>query len=155
MPKTRRVAVATAAATAALALTATVVVLVRPLPVTPVALPPDDAAPEQVVDAYTRALAGHDCATASALRTPAGSSTWCADVAALTEVQVGAGTVEDPAWSGHTPDQTVVNVPVTFDVEWRAFRADGSMDEGPTTWGYLLVRDTTTDPWRIVDEGVG
>jgi hypothetical protein len=32
-----------------------------------------------------------------------------------------------------------VDVPVKFGNEW---------------WGYLLVRDSNRDPWRIVDQGV-
>ncbi|MBD8077825.1 hypothetical protein [Cellulosimicrobium arenosum] len=155
MPTARRTAVVTLVAAATLAAATTVVVVTAPPPVTPVAMPPDDAPPEQVVDAYTRALAGHDCATAGALRTPGDEPTWCADLAALTDVHVGEPTVEDPRYSGHSPDQEVTYVPVTFDLDTRPFHGDGSMPEGATTWGYLLVRDADGDPWRIVDEGVG
>jgi hypothetical protein len=50
--------------------------------------------------------------------------------------------------------QQIVRVGVTFNAEWRWFRNDGSVEEGPTTWGYFLVRDSEDKPWRIFDQGV-
>jgi hypothetical protein len=46
-------------------------------------------------------------------------------------------------------------VTVQFDLDWRWLRSDGSMPEGRTTWGYLLVRDSDDAPWRIFDQGAG
>ena len=61
--------------------------------------------------------------------------------------------MERPKWSGHSPSERVANVPVTFDLNWRPFHSDGSMDEGATAWGYLLVRESARAPWRIFDQG--
>ncbi|WP_252976266.1 hypothetical protein [Janibacter melonis] len=51
-----------------------------------VAIPPDDATPEEVVRAYTDALAAQDCETAEEIASVMGD-TWCGDV------EVGAATV--------------------------------------------------------------
>ena len=154
MARARRTTLLAVAATATLAV-ATAVVVLAPLPGTPVARPADDAAPEDVVHAYTAALAAHDCDTVSALRTPsAPPSAWCDALSSLTDVRVGTALADDAAAST-TGAASAVHVPVTFTVDWRPFRDDGSMDEGPTTWGYVLVRETAADPWRVADEGVG
>jgi hypothetical protein len=124
-----------------------------------VAVPPRDANPEQVVTAYLDALNAHDCDTAAALTTadPEDSSAklWCEDVASLKNVDIQDHFSEQPNLSGHSAPEEVANVPVTFDLNWRLFHNDGSMDEGATSWGYLLVRDSADSPWRIFDQGVG
>jgi hypothetical protein len=56
---------------------------------------------------------------------------------------------------GHSPPEEVANVPVTVNLNWRPFHNDGSMDEGATAWGYLLLRETADSPWRIFDQGTG
>ena len=43
-------------------------------------------------------------------------------------------------------------VPVTFVLHQRR---EVSMRDGPTTWGYVLVRDAASDPWLIDDQGTG
>ncbi len=123
-----------------------------------VAVPPRDASPEQVVSAYLDALNGHDCDTAEALMTTTAADharSWCHDVASLEGVDVQGHVTERPEWSGHVAPDEVVRVAVTFDLSWRLLRNDGSMNEGPTTWGYLLARDSASSPWRIFDQGVG
>jgi hypothetical protein len=122
-----------------------------------VAVPSADASPEQVVAAYLAALNAHDCDTAAALVVENHDSarSWCTNVSGLTSIKVGEHAVERPEYSGHSASQEVVAVPVTFDLNWRAFHSDGSMPEGPTTWGYLLVRDSAHPSWRIFDQGVG
>jgi hypothetical protein len=123
-----------------------------------VGVPPSDASPEQVVTAYLDALNAHDCDTAQALMTADAedsAKSWCEDVASLTNVDVHDHFTERPEDSGHTAPDEVANVPVGFDLNWRLFHSDGSMEEGATAWGYLLVRSTPDSPWRIFDEGTG
>lgn len=122
-----------------------------------VAAPSLDASPEQVTSTYLDALNAHDCDTVEALATADHDSarSWCRNVSGLTRIRIGEHVVEPPEHSGHSASQEVVAVPVTFDLNWRPFRSDGSMPEGPTTWGYLLVRDSEHPSWRIFDQGVG
>lgn len=121
-----------------------------------VAVPPVGAGPRQVVKAFVAALDAHDCATARKLfvdRRPADQ--WCGDVLSLKRLRMRTPFAEKPQWSGHRSDQEVMDVGVTFDLRWRLFHNDGSMEEGPTTWGYTLVRDSARQPWRIADQGTG
>ena len=123
-----------------------------------ISLPPPDASPEQVVTVYLDALNAHDCDTAEALMTAGAEGSaraWCDDVASLTDVDVEGHVLERPEYSGHSDPEEVVYVPVTFDLTWRPLHDDGSLAEGPTTWGYLLVRDADGSPWRIFGQGRG
>jgi hypothetical protein len=123
-----------------------------------VVVPSPDAIPEQVVMTLIDALNAHDCHTAEAVMTEGakeGAKSWCEAVDSLTDVGVGDHHTERPQETGHSPPEEVANVPVTFNLNWRPFRNDGSMDEGATSWGYLLVRDSAHAPWRIFDQGVG
>ena len=135
-----------------------VFLMLPPRQTSEVAVPAPGATPEEVVTAYLRALTAHDCDTAEALTTLGekdNAVSWCKDVASLSAVHVRPHSDERPKWSGRSPTEQVSNVPVTFVLDWRRFHDDGSMDEGATTWGYLLVRDSTGSPWRIFDQGVG
>lgn len=123
-----------------------------------IATPPDDATPEQVVAAYLDALDANDCDTATAVsmtNARVQGAAWCEDVAGLKGVTVGNHTQEEPEHSGHALNDQVVRVPVTFDLNWRAFHGDVSMPEGSTRWAYLLVRNSPDAPWRIFDQGNG
>lgn len=124
-----------------------------------VALPAADASPAEVVRGYVDALDAHDFDTAGRLLTPGQrrqvAQTWFEDVDTITHLEVGEASPEDPEWSGQSPEQQVMRVPVRFTVGWRWLHNDGSVDEGPTTWGYLPVRDDPSDPWRISGEGTG
>jgi hypothetical protein len=123
-----------------------------------IAVPANNASPEQVVTAYLDALNAHDCDTAEAVMTidaKDSAKLWCDKVASLTDVDVRDHFTERPKDSGHSAPEEVANVPVNFDLNWRLFHNDGSMDEGATTWGYLLVRDSPDSPWRIFDQGTG
>ena len=123
-----------------------------------VAVPPPDATPEQVVTAYIDALSAHDCETAESLMVERAKDTvtpWCKDVASLTNVEIHDHFTEPPKASGHSAPDEVANVPVTFDLNWRPFHNDGSMEGGATMWGYLLVRGSSGSPWRIFDQGTG
>ena len=120
-----------------------------------VAVPPDGASPEEVVRAYLDALDAHDCDTAERLMTPNSSAeSWCEDLAGLADVQLRDVIPEKPRWSGHRDDQQVMQVVVRFDLDWPWLHGDGSMPEGLTTWGYLLVRDSEAESWTIFDQGV-
>lgn len=131
-------------------------VLLPPRQTDEIAMPPDDASPETVVTAYLAALNAHDCSTAATVMLDEyAAESWCHQVASLQHVVVGESSVEEPEWSGRASDEEVVNVPVTFDLDWRLLGGDGSMEEGPATWGYLLSRTSADEPWRIVDQGVG
>ena len=151
-----------------IALVASVLVLLVAATVTYLLLPPrqsgdvsvpgSDATPEQVVTAYLEALDSHDCDTAEAVMTEGAkesAKSWCEDVTNLTDVDVQDHFMERPKDSGHSWPAEVANVPVAFKLNWRHFHNDGSMDEGPTTWGYLLVRNSAESPWRIFDQGTG
>lgn len=157
---TRSIAAGVAAPLVVLLVAGVVLAYLRVLPwqSEDVAVPADDASPEQVVTAYLAALDGHDCDTAEALVTSDasfGAASWCHDVAHLTDVEVRERTTEDPALSGRPAPEEVADVSVSFDLDWRPFHDDVSMEEGPTAWGYLLVRETPDAPWRIFDEGLG
>lgn len=123
-----------------------------------VAMPADDATPEQVVGAYLAALNAHDCATAEALTQESAqgqAERWCEDVAGLRDISVGQPFTEKPRWSGHPATWEIESVPVRFDLDWRFLHSDPSMPEGPTGWSYLVGRASPSDPWRIFDQGDG
>lgn len=123
-----------------------------------VPIPPRDATPERVVTTFIAALNAHDCDTAAALTTgdvADRARSWCEDISTLTDVIVSDHSIEPPEPSGRSAPDEVVFVAVTFDVDWRRFHGDTSMEEGNTVWGYRLVRNAEDSPWRIVDQGVG
>lgn len=141
---------ASGAAFIALAL-AVASLLLPPRETEDVPLPSDSATPEEVVATYLRAVDAHDCATAQALTTSDArdiATGWCREVADLADIEVGDA-LPDSRRRGTT------DVEVSFDLDWRLFHDDGSLPEGPTTWGYILVRRTPDGPWRITDQGTG
>lgn len=64
------------------------------------------------------------------------------DVTAFTSSMPAAGTAAEGYRQG-------VSVGVTFTLT----NADESMHDGPTTWGYVLGRNSDDDGWRIIDNG--
>jgi hypothetical protein len=123
-----------------------------------IAVPPRDASPGQVVAAYLAALNAHDCGTAEALMTADAegrAKSWCEDVASLKSIDVADHFTEPQKDPSRSASREVANVPVTFNLSWRLFHNDGSMAEGPTMWGYRLVRESADSPWRISDQGTG
>lgn len=141
-----------------LALAAVAAYLLPPRQTGDVAVPPAEATPEQVVRAYLDALNAHDCETAQAVSTDvaaASAKSWCEHVAALTNIDVRQQTTGRPKDSGLPASDHVADVAVSFDLKWRPLHNDGSMDEGPTPWGYLLMRSSSDAPWRIFDQGLG
>jgi hypothetical protein len=154
----RRSLLGLAAATVLVVAGAVAAVILPPRQTGEVPMPARDARPEQVVAAFTEALDVHDCTTARALTAAGGrdlADAWCDDVAGLADITVGPAVAEDPSWSAQPAGTEVVNVPVSFELTWRWWHDDGSMSEGPTTWGYRLVRADPQGAWRIVDQGVG
>lgn len=132
--------------------------LLSPRGSTDVPMPVAAASASEVVETYLVALNAHDCDTAAQLAVASFVDTarqWCDDVTALDDAQLGEAIDQDPTWSGLSPEVEVAYVPVTFDLDWRLLRGDGSMPEGETTWGYLVTRSEADEPWRIFDNGVG
>jgi hypothetical protein len=133
--------------------------LLKPPPQTDdVPVPRADASPEDVVRAYLDALNAHDCATAEAVMTSGDESiayAWCRDVAHLKQVGVGRHSTENPRWLGlpRGAQGEFVSVPTSFDLDWRLFHGDMTMDQGATSWGYVLVRSAPDQPWLIFDQG--
>jgi len=153
-----RLAVLVIVVLAAASMVTVLLPLLPPRQTAAVPLPAPSASPETVVRTYLAALNAHDCTTATELwagdqRDIAGS--WCTGVAELTGISLGAPSTEPPGNSSNHPDQSVTEVPVTFDLRWRRWHGDPSLPEGRTTWGYLLAQDAQTSAWRIVDNGTG
>lgn len=123
-----------------------------------IAVPPQSATPATVVKAYVAAVNARDFDTSNALlvskrRLPTYSrferTPTMKHLAVLSEVNVKEGTDaydEDAAlaWKEATW------VDVTFDYKG----TDGSIKPGRVKWRYLVVRDRSTDPWRIRDWGL-
>jgi hypothetical protein len=111
----------------------------------------------EVAKAYVAALNAHDCTAAKTLSTPDAAditAMWCIAVRSLVVPTWGTPRNEAPQWTGHQAPQEVVFVPATITVTWRPFHDDGSMSSaGQHTWGYLLVRESSTAPWRVADQG--
>lgn len=153
----RRVVVGTTIATAMVVAFGAVLML-PPRQTEVVAVPANDASPEAVVRALTEALNAHDCRTASAVVTTTARSAiagWCKDVGRLADVRVRHHTVERPRRSGRHASEEVARVGVRFTLDWRLLHSDVSMPEGPTVWGYLLVRASADAPWRVFEQGTG
>jgi hypothetical protein len=126
--------------------------LSQPRQTTDIAVPPLDATPEQVVTAYVDALNAHDCETAESLMANGAeddAAVWCKNLGSLTDLDI-TDVTEAPKASRHSS-----GVSVTFNVKWRLFHNDGSMDEGATAWDYYLVRGSASSPWRISNQGAG
>ncbi|WP_432535757.1 hypothetical protein [Kineococcus arenarius] len=118
--------------------------------------------PEDVVRTYLGALQEGDQAAATSLTTRpySGRDLWAADPPTIEDVEVSEATTEPTAGAegaagavgeSHAQEHAqAVFVPVTFELHG----ADTSVPDGPTAWGYLLVRDGDAEAWRIADAGV-
>lgn len=111
-----------------------------------VAVPADDASPQDVVRAYVAAVNAKDCSTAKDLA-PSSAGSWCGS-ATLDDLQI-TGT-SDETREGE-PSEKVKHVAVQFTLRG----GDGSMTEGRNGWGYLLDKTGPNGAWRIYDQGVG
>ena len=106
--------------------------------------------PEDVVRTYLRALQEGDQAAATALTTRPCSrrGAWAVDPPRIEDVEV-CGAIAQPAagaegavGESHAQEHAqAVLVPVTFEVRG----ADTSVPDGPSAWGYLLVRGGDTE----------
>ena len=109
-----------------------------------------------VAKAYVDALNAHDCDAARKLSTANAAShsdMWCRNVRSVEVLAWRTPIVEEPKWSGHRAPQEVTFVPVTMTVTWRPFHDDGTMNPGTRAWGYVLLRENATSPWRVSDQG--
>jgi hypothetical protein len=110
------------------------------------------SSPEDVVRGYIAALQKHDAPAAKVLTTaPDQDDAWTADPPTISHVKISAAVPEGTKGSAAEGHQQAVDVPVTFDIKG----GDGSMEDGSTVWGFLLVRDSTAGGWKIADQGVG
>lgn len=121
-----------------------------------VAAPRDDASPQDVVRAFVADVNAHDERAAKRLLTPGLRSAYSdgADdldnVVSMTDLVVTPPTVDGDG-RPLTADSLTVHVPVSFILRQQQVV---SMEDGPTDWGYLLVRERVGAPWRIYDQGV-
>jgi hypothetical protein len=118
---------------------------------------PATATPEEVVLAYLDALDQKDVDTAQHMLTArracvlAGDSdSWFTNVKSITDVHVGTPRPEPLQGSAAQGYCHAVFVPVDFTLQQKH---EDSMPNGPTVWGYVLVRNSDKERWLIVDEG--
>ncbi|MFF4776798.1 DUF4829 domain-containing protein [Microtetraspora fusca] len=120
---------------------------------------PAGTSPQRVVAAYIDAINAHDREAGRRLSTQRFAEQEekvvdsLFDDAKLSDVEIEA---PQPEPGYQSPDgkryREAVNVPVSFTL-WHG--DESSMPNGPTTWGYILVRASAGQPWRINDAGVG
>ncbi len=101
--------------------------------------------------AYLGALQEHDESTATSLTTQPYSSRddWAGDPPSIENVEVSAAMARSTTGTAAEGHAQAVFVPVTFDLRG----GDESMPDGPTSWGYVLVREGDSEAWRIADAG--
>ncbi|GAA4840204.1 hypothetical protein GCM10023221_17420 [Luteimicrobium xylanilyticum] len=128
-----------------------------------VALPPDDATPGQVAQAYLDAVNADDERVLRAVTTPGMfdgvRDTWLKRSLyglgsrsryghpTITDVLTGEDAV---AGTDLDPDQAATVV-VSFDPE----TSDPTLGEGSLTWGILLERADASSRWLVYDQGEG
>lgn len=120
-----------------------------------VPLPLAAAPADQVVRSYLDAVMARDRDTAKALsarsfadRQEPVDSPLC-NWERLSDLKVDPPTPDRYECGGYSQ---VVRVWTTFDLKQHD---EVSMSNGKTTWSYLLVRNTDTERWRIIDDGIG
>jgi hypothetical protein len=116
------------------------------------------ASPQRVVAAYVAALDAHDIPTARALLTPAHArvvegegDSWFRNVVSITNLHMNR-----PYNDAYDARQRHYRFGVSIGVQFvlQQHRAM-SMPNGPTVWGYILVRNSRRQRWLIADEGSG
>ena len=107
--------------------------------------------PQDVVRSYLGALQERDESAAASLTTGpcATGNAWAADPPRIEDVEVSPAVPESTTGTAGEGYAEAVFVPVTFDLHG----ADETMPDGPTSWGYVLVRDSGAEPWRIAGAG--
>jgi hypothetical protein len=118
--------------------------------------PPETAPPETVVRSYLDAVMAHDKATVRELTVPSfydheqstHPSAFCVwkSISALEIAPAYPDTYERGGY------RRVVNVLVDFVVK---SRDPAAFHDGRRPWGYLLVRNSSAERWKIIDEGLG
>lgn len=115
------------------------------------------ATPEQVVRMYVQALDAHDIARAKTLLTSAHAQevegeqdSWFTNVVHISDLRLSEPVPEDGQGTLAQGYSQVIFVPVEFTV---TLKAQESMSNGHTVWGYLLARNSDAQRWAIVDEG--
>ena len=110
-----------------------------------------ETSPEDVVRSYLGALQDDDESAAAALTTAPYSERdpWADDPPTIEDVEV-SGAMSDPSGRAATGYVHSVYVPVTFTLHG----ADETMSDGPTAWGYRVVRNTDAEVWKIADAGM-
>lgn len=110
------------------------------------------ADPASVVRAFVAALSARNIDTAKRMMTPTEAErvarspdSWFTNVKSIKNLSMEKS--QPDRRSGH---RQAVFVPVEFDLQQRQMT---SMPNGRTVWGYVLVRDTDSDPWLIDDQG--
>jgi hypothetical protein len=113
----------------------------------------DASDPENIVADFIAALNAHDTDAAKRLLTArqaqqitGAADSWLTNVKSITNVTIGEATPER-----RDDYKQAVKVPVEFDLDQRQAT---SLPNGHISWGYLLVRNSDEDPWRIDDQGV-
>lgn len=123
-----------------------------------VAVPAADADPHTVVRAYLDALDAHDLDTARELLTPyhrakieQATGNWLTNLRSVRDVRLHP--VEDgrQEWGLGRDYAYAVRVPARLDIRFFSDVPQGR--DTPFQWGFLLVRNAASDPWRIADEG--
>ena len=123
---------------------------------TPVAIPPAGSTPEAVAGAYVQAL---DHADRNALR---GLSTphfvdqaigWLDNLEGVRLIHTER-VVRDLGGIGSARrHREVIYVPVELDLDLVDPGRSGFAEDGPTHWGFVLVRNAPNEAWRVDDEG--
>lgn len=131
-------------------------VLMRLQPWNQVDVPPDSASAEEVVAAFVAARNAHDTGTMRALLIDDGSVPSLVDVLMGRTTQFDDVVIKSPTgWDTRGTNlgqwNQVTHVPIEMTVENGP--ASGFSD-GRQQWGYVLVRNSDSEPWRIADQGV-
>ena len=117
--------------------------------------PPPNESPRKIVAAYFAALHAHDPAAARPLLTPAwfkvvtGPGSWLEGGANIKLLRVSRGFDYGPI-DGYRHSWWVG---ATFMLSKQ--RTPGPMLNGVNSYGYILVRNSPSEGWRIGDEGLG
>ncbi|MFC4062369.1 DUF4829 domain-containing protein [Planomonospora corallina] len=116
------------------------------------------ASPQEVVRAYVAAINAHDMTAGQELSTPyfaerkEGVVDSLFEDAKLSDVVIHA---PDPISGYESPDGKRYREAVYVSVSFTLWHSDeGSMPNGSTVWGYMLVRDDPGRPWRINGDGI-
>jgi hypothetical protein len=123
---------------------------------TPVALPPAGAPPAEVARAYVQALDREDTAALRGLSTPHFADQaigWLDNLEGVRLIRA-EGVVRDLGGIGSARrHREVIYLPVELDLDFVDPTRSNFPADGPTHWGYVLVRDAPGEAWRVDDEG--